>query len=320
LAKADDQQNLTHTGDILGTLRYMPPEAFEGRSDTRSDVYSLGLTLYEMVAFRPAFDEKERNRLIKQVTGEEPVRLRKLNPHVPQDLETILHKAIEKDPVARYPSAGALAEDLERYLEDEPIKARRVSHTERLWRWCKRNPALAAASGVAAAGLLAVTVFAVLFALLQAHNAAREARSNAALIAEQLQTRAEKVRAEELLAKSEKLAADLSAALTETKTHEAMLAVEKGHTLIGQGQPYPGMLWMARGLERAPADAASLQDSIRTSLAGLRSDVPALRLVLPTPGGAIAVAFSPDNKIVATGGGTIGCARPPGSGSESSET
>jgi WD40 repeat protein/serine/threonine protein kinase/tetratricopeptide (TPR) repeat protein len=306
LAKADDQQNLTHTGDILGTLRYMPPEAFEGKGDARSDVYSLGLTLYEMVAFRPAFDEKDRNRLIKQVTSEEPARLRKLNPHVPQDLETILHKAIDKDPVARYVSAGALAEDLERYLDDEPIHARRVRHAERLWRWCKRNPALAAASGVAAAGLLAVTVFAILFAFVQANNAAREARSNVALITEQFQTRAEKVRAEELLAKSEKLAADLSAALTETKTHEAMLAVEKGHTLISQGQLYPGMLWMARGLERAPADAISLQDSIRTSLAALRSDVPALRLVLPTPGGAIAVAFSPDSKKVATGGGPYG--------------
>ena len=81
LAKADDQENLTHTGDILGTLRYMPPEAFEGKTDARSDVYSLGLTLYEMLAFRPAFDEKERNRLIKQVTQEEPARLGKLNRH-----------------------------------------------------------------------------------------------------------------------------------------------------------------------------------------------------------------------------------------------
>src|SRR5262249_19138170 len=68
LAKADDQQNLTHTGDILGTLRYMPPEAFGGKVDSRGDVYALGLTLYEMLAFRPAFDEKERGRLVKQVT------------------------------------------------------------------------------------------------------------------------------------------------------------------------------------------------------------------------------------------------------------
>ena len=80
LAKANDQQNLTHTGDILGTLRYMPPEAFEGKTDARSDVYSLGLTLYEMLAFRPAFDEKERNRLIKQVTNEDAGPLRQAQP------------------------------------------------------------------------------------------------------------------------------------------------------------------------------------------------------------------------------------------------
>ena len=112
LAKADDQQNLTHTGDILGTLRYMPPEAFEGKTDARSDVYSLGLTLYEMLAFRPAFDEKERNRLIKQVTEEEPARLGKLNRQVPRDLETIVHKAIDKDPEAALRLGGGLGRGL----------------------------------------------------------------------------------------------------------------------------------------------------------------------------------------------------------------
>ena len=112
LAKADDQQNLTHTGDILGTLRYMPPEAFDGKTDARSDVYSLGLTLYELLAFRPAFDEKDRNRLIKQVTHEEPARLSKLNRQVPRDLETIVHKAIDKDPKQRYGSAGSLGRGL----------------------------------------------------------------------------------------------------------------------------------------------------------------------------------------------------------------
>src|SRR5262249_12073954 len=146
LAKADDQQNLTHTGDILGTLRYMPPEAFDGRADARGDVYSLGLTLYELLALRPAFGEKERNRLIKQVTQAEPARLGKLNRHVPPDLETIVHKAIDKDPRQRYASAGAFAEDLQRFIEDEPIKARRVSQTERLWRWCRRNPLVAGLS------------------------------------------------------------------------------------------------------------------------------------------------------------------------------
>src|SRR5205814_7528266 len=91
-------ENLTHTGDILGTLRYMPPEAFEGKSDARGDVYSLGLTLYELLAMRPAFDEKERTRLIKQVTGAEPVRLDRVNPAIPRDLVTIVHKASDPEP------------------------------------------------------------------------------------------------------------------------------------------------------------------------------------------------------------------------------
>ncbi len=143
LAKADDQQNLTHTGDILGTLRYMPPEAFDGKSDARSDVYSLGLTLYEMLAFRPAFDEKDRHRLIKQVTTAEPAGLGRLNRQVPRDLETIIHKAIDKDPRQRYASAQDLADDLRRFINDEPIKARRVTAAERLRHWCRRNPLVA---------------------------------------------------------------------------------------------------------------------------------------------------------------------------------
>jgi serine/threonine protein kinase/WD40 repeat protein len=143
LAKADDQQNLTHTGDILGTLRYMPPEAFEGKTDARSDVYSLGLTLYELLAFRPAFEEKDRKRLLKQVTQGEPARLGKLNRHVPRDLETIVHKAIDREPAHRYPTAWELAADLERFIDDEPIRARRVSLPERTARWCRHNPALA---------------------------------------------------------------------------------------------------------------------------------------------------------------------------------
>ncbi|MBI1325815.1 protein kinase [bacterium] len=143
LAKADNQQNLTDTGDILGTLRYMPPEAFDGKSDARGDIYSLGLTLYEMLAGRPAFDEKDRNRLIRQVTHDEPVRLGRVNRSVPRDLETIIHKAIDKDPARRYSTAGAMAADLQRYIDDVPIQARRVSETERMWRWARRHKAVA---------------------------------------------------------------------------------------------------------------------------------------------------------------------------------
>jgi WD40 repeat protein/serine/threonine protein kinase len=158
LAKADDQENLTQTGDLLGTLRYMPPEAFEGRHDARGDVYGLGLTLYELIAFQPAFAEKERHRLIKQVTTSEPLRLGKRNPEVPRDLETIIHKAIDREPGSRYQTAGGLAADLERFLRDDPIQARRISVAERLTRWARHHKGVAAALAVIALLLVAVSV------------------------------------------------------------------------------------------------------------------------------------------------------------------
>ena len=163
LAKAvDDQQNLTHTGDILGTLRYMSPEAFEGRSDAKSDVYALGLTLYEMLAFRPAFAERERNRLIRRVTNDEPERLDRLNPRVPRDLVTVVHKAIKRDPQERYATAKELAADLERFIDDEPILARRQTELERYVRWARHNPGIAALSAVLTAVLVVVTIGSVI--------------------------------------------------------------------------------------------------------------------------------------------------------------
>jgi WD40 repeat protein/serine/threonine protein kinase len=174
LAKADDQQNLTHTGDLLGTLRYMPPEAFEGKTDVRSDVYSLGLTLYELLAFRPAFEERDRNRLIKQVTTGEPPRLNKLNREMPRDLVTIIHKAMEREPGQRYQTAADLAADLQRFIEDEPIQARRASVAERAWRWCKRNPVVAALLSLVAFMLVSSAVGAGLWAVSADGSAERE--------------------------------------------------------------------------------------------------------------------------------------------------
>ena len=179
LAKVNDQQNLTHTGDILGTLRYMPPEAFEGKTDHRGDVYSLGLTLYELLALRPAFGEKDRGRLIHQVTTEEPDRLGRLNPEVPRDLETIVHKAIERDPSHRYATAGELAADLQRFLDDEPIQARRLSQTERLGRWSRRHKAVATLLATLASVLsIGFAVMAVLWT--RAETSAASARMNEA--------------------------------------------------------------------------------------------------------------------------------------------
>jgi WD40 repeat protein/serine/threonine protein kinase len=144
LAKTAEADNLTHTGDILGTVRYMAPERFQGRCDARSEVYSLGLTLYELVALRPAYQSADRHALIERVLHEEPARLKRLAPSVPRDLETIIAKATARDPAARYASAAALGEDLQRFVEDRPIRARRVSTAERLLRWGRRNKAVAA--------------------------------------------------------------------------------------------------------------------------------------------------------------------------------
>jgi tetratricopeptide (TPR) repeat protein len=150
LAEPDD---VTAPGEMAGTLRYMAPERFRGQSDPRGDVYSLGLTLYELLTRRPAFDESDRGRLVRQVTQEEPPALRRVDPTIPRDLETVILKAMARDPGHRYPSAGEVAEDLRRFLEDKPVQARRVGPGERLWRWCRRNPAVAGLTAVAA-GLL----------------------------------------------------------------------------------------------------------------------------------------------------------------------
>src|SRR5205809_2748277 len=124
----------------------MAPERFQGVCDARADVYALGLTLYELLLLRPVFDAPDRLRLMDQIGHQEPTRPRVLDPRIPRDLETILMKAIEKDPKRRYASANDLAEDLRRYLADEPIKARRIGPLERLGRWGRRNPLVAGLS------------------------------------------------------------------------------------------------------------------------------------------------------------------------------
>jgi WD40 repeat protein/serine/threonine protein kinase len=147
LAKVAGQEDLTHSGDLVGTLRYMAPERFRGEADGRSDVYSLGLTLYELLAVRPAYDEVDRARLIRLMTEEDPPGLMKVDPSIPRDLATIVQKAIEREPADRYGSADALASDLCRFLEDRPIAARRPGPLDRVAKWSRRNRALVRVAG-----------------------------------------------------------------------------------------------------------------------------------------------------------------------------
>lgn len=164
----EDDNTLTQSGDYLGTLRYMSPERFRGRCDERSDVYALGLTVYELLVLRPGFDATDRVRLIYLINNTEPPRPRSIDPNIPRDLETIVLKCIEKEPDARYKSATALHDDLQRFLNDEPILARRLSSLEQFSRWVRRNRGLAASLAGIAALMIVLSVGGVLTALYQA--------------------------------------------------------------------------------------------------------------------------------------------------------
>jgi serine/threonine protein kinase len=179
LAKSTDDA-LTQTGDLVGTFRYMAPERFQGRGDARADVYALGLTLYELLALRPAFDSPDRLRLMAQVREQEPPRPRSLDPRIPRDLETIVLKAVEKEPKRRYQSAEDFSDDLRRFLAGEPIKARRTSLVERARLWSRRHPALAWLYVVLFVAALGSTFFAFyLNGLLKESEAVRKQKEEA---------------------------------------------------------------------------------------------------------------------------------------------
>ena len=161
IAKALEKDGLTQTGDILGTLQYMPPEQMQGRQDARSDVYSLGLTLYEMCTLRRAWSASTAEELIEKITRSEPPRPRRIDPSIPKDLETIVLKSIARDPDHRYASADELADDLRRFIEGRPIQARPVGSVEQLWRWCRRNTLAASFAAAALVLLLATAVIGV---------------------------------------------------------------------------------------------------------------------------------------------------------------
>jgi eukaryotic-like serine/threonine-protein kinase len=158
LAKLEGSDGPTRTGDIVGTIRYMAPERFDGWSDRRSDVYSLGATLYELLTLRPLFGASAQAALIERVLHDPPEAPRRIDPRIPRDLETIVLKAISKEPGRRYATAQAMGEDLGRFLDDHPILARRSSTMEQGWRWCRRNPLVVAALATAAAAVVTLAI------------------------------------------------------------------------------------------------------------------------------------------------------------------
>ncbi len=182
LARLRDENGLTVSGDLVGTLRYMSPEQARGPAsavDHRTDVYALGATLYEMLVRRPVFGGSDRLELLRRIASEDPGPPRRLNPAVPAELETVVLKALEKEPAARYATAGELADDLRRYLEDKPIRARRPSWPDRARKWARRHRPAVASAAAALAVSLAVLAGSVGWILRD--RGAREARAAADL-------------------------------------------------------------------------------------------------------------------------------------------
>jgi serine/threonine-protein kinase len=261
LAKSDDD-GLTLTGDILGTLRYMAPERFRGMGDARSDVYGLGLTLYELLTLEPAFQAPDRLHLIEQIKSVEPVRPRLLDRRIPRDLETVVLKAIDKDPRRRYQTAEALAEDLRRFRDDEPILARRATAIECYARWARRNPGVAVLGAV----LTAVLVLATLGSLAVAGRMATLAeRQRRAAESERVARLAEgEARAHEaaLRVQAEQARRDAERALAETEVERAhaeenfqraRTVVDQYFTQVSESQllTVPGLQTLRRDLLRS---------------------------------------------------------------------
>jgi serine/threonine protein kinase len=178
LAKSlHEDSGLTATGAIVGTPSYMAPEQAEGRVREvgyPADIYALGTMLYELIVGRPPFRGATIHQTMEQVRIAEPVPPSRLVPGVPRDLETIILRALQKEPQRRYESAQALADDLARFVEGEPILARPVPATERAWRWCKRKPWLAGLSATIVLLLIATTIESVVVAADMARNASAQ--------------------------------------------------------------------------------------------------------------------------------------------------
>jgi serine/threonine protein kinase/Tfp pilus assembly protein PilF len=157
LARIEQDAGLTMTGDLLGTLRYMSPEQALAKRvivDHRSDIYSLGVTLYELVTLQPAFTGDDRQELLRQIALDEPRKPRQINARVPQDLETIVLKAIERDPADRYATAQELADDLRRFQNEKTITAKRPLLLQRGRKWLRRNRQVSVALAALLVGAL----------------------------------------------------------------------------------------------------------------------------------------------------------------------
>jgi WD40 repeat protein len=285
LARRVNDVALTQAGALVGTPRYMSPEQAEAAKrpvDHRTDVYSLGATLYELLTRRPAFDGPTPVEVLLQVIEREPLPPRKLIPSVPRDLETVILKAMAKRPQDRYATAQEFADDLRRFLGGEPVRARRIGVAGRVARWSRRNPLVA---GLLLAVLLTTTggmAVATWFAW-QADRSARAANVSAG--------------------QAREASALAGARAEESRQRLVRQYVANGVRLTEEGDLPAALPWLVEALALDAGDPER-EEMHRVRIGALLRQAPRLEQVWGHEGEIAVAEFSPDGRRVVTAGGT----------------
>jgi WD40 repeat protein/predicted Ser/Thr protein kinase len=279
-----DSDGPTRSGDIIGTPSYMAPEQATATSrqiGPATDVYALGTILYELLTGRPPFHGESPLATLVQVAQHDPVPPRRLQPQVPRDLETICLKCLEKEPRRRYASALALADDLRRFQDGQPIRARPARLGEQAWKWARRRPAVAS--------LLALVVGVTLLGVGLVTWQWRAAEANAWAEAEARREAQQKT-------------ADEARARREVERLLLTADVDRALTLCDQGNVAQGLLWLTASLEQAERlHDPELERVIRVNLTGWRGQLLQPSRQLPHTDWIWDVAFSPDGRRAVTG-------------------
>jgi serine/threonine protein kinase/Flp pilus assembly protein TadD len=234
LAQVQTDTRLTLSGDLVGTLRYMSPEQALGQAvglDHRADLYSLGATLYELLTLSPVFDGRDRQELLRQIALEEPKPPRRINKRIPTELETIVLKAMAKNANERYATAKELGDDLQRFLQDEPIRAKRPTLLQRLRKWGRRHRPVVTAGAVGL--LLALAVLAGSVGWVVRDHAARHTKDAADL---------------------QRALEDAQRSRKEGKWPQAQAAAKRAEALLEVGAAEPALVELVRRLVRELAE------------------------------------------------------------------
>ncbi len=266
LARLESDISLTLTGDFAGTPYYVSPEQARGRKlDHRTDIYSLGVTLYELLTLRRPFEGKSPQQVFRQIMTREPPLVRKVNRLVPRDLETVCLTAIEKDPARRYQSAAELAADLRRFLAFRPVQARPVGLVTRAARFVRRNPAPATA-GVLGVLLLVVPLCGLIWhdrlmarEVEQTRLAARTAGAVGGFLREILESADPDVHGREMSVRDvlDRAALELDGRFDDAPLVEASLRETIGNTYYALGHADEGVRHVERALELFEAERGS---------------------------------------------------------------